>query len=64
MAEQRLRIVAADDEPDMRDFFVKVLAHLGHDVVAVAADGSRPFPASTFIHLSHTPPQCELPSIS
>ena len=39
MAERRLRIVAADDEPDMRDFFVKVLAHLGHDVIAVAADG-------------------------
>lgn len=39
MVERRLRIVAADDEPDMRDFFVKVLSHLGHDVVAVAADG-------------------------
>jgi sigma-B regulation protein RsbU (phosphoserine phosphatase) len=34
-----LRIVVADDEPDMRDYFRKVLARLGHQVVGVAADG-------------------------
>ena len=34
-----LRIVVADDEPDMRDYFQKSLARLGHTVVAVAADG-------------------------
>lgn len=37
---RRLRIVAADDEPDMRDFFEKVLAHLGHEVLAVVEDGA------------------------
>ena len=37
----RLRIAVADDEPDMRDFFVKVLRHLGHEVVAVAANGAE-----------------------
>jgi response regulator NasT len=34
-----LRIAVADDEPDMRDYFRKILAHLGHQVVAVAANG-------------------------
>lgn len=34
-----MKIVVADDEPDMRDYFVKILAHLGHEVVAVAEDG-------------------------
>jgi response regulator NasT len=34
-----LRIVVADDEPDMRDYFRKMLPRLGHQVVAVAADG-------------------------
>jgi len=36
-----LRIVVADDEPDMRDYFQKSLARLGHTVVAVAADGRQ-----------------------
>jgi response regulator NasT len=36
---QPLRIVVADDEPDMRDYFRKSLARLGHQVVAVAANG-------------------------
>jgi response regulator NasT len=36
---QPLRIVVADDEPDMRDYFQKCLTRLGHQVVAVAADG-------------------------
>ena len=35
----RLRIAVADDEPDMRDYFQKSLTRLGHQVVAVAADG-------------------------
>ena len=34
-----MKIVVADDEPDMRDYFVKILSHLGHEVVAVAGDG-------------------------
>jgi response regulator NasT len=34
-----LRIAVADDEPDMRDYFRKMLPRLGHQVVAVAADG-------------------------
>jgi response regulator NasT len=37
--ERPLRIAVADDEPDMRDFLQKLLTHLGHVVVAVAADG-------------------------
>jgi response regulator NasT len=36
---QPLRIAVADDEPDMRDYFRKILPHLGHQVVAVAANG-------------------------
>jgi response regulator NasT len=38
-APTSLRIVVADDEPDMRDYFQKCLPRLGHQVVAVAADG-------------------------
>ncbi|MGL4551025.1 MAG: ANTAR domain-containing response regulator [Gemmataceae bacterium] len=34
-----LRIAVADDEPDMRDYFARVLPLLGHQVVAVAQDG-------------------------
>ena len=36
---QPLRIVVADDEPDMRDYFRKILSHLGYQVVGVAANG-------------------------
>jgi response regulator NasT len=36
-----LRIAVADDEPDMRDFFRRVLTHLGHEVVAVAENGAE-----------------------
>ena len=36
---QPLRIVVADDEPDMRDYFKKILPRLGHVVVAVAENG-------------------------
>ena len=34
-----LRIAVADDEPDMRDYFAKILPRLGHQVVAQARDG-------------------------
>jgi response regulator NasT len=36
-----LRIVIADDESEMRDFFEKVLPRFGHYVVAVAENGSQ-----------------------
>lgn len=39
MTGQSLKIAVADDEPDMRDFFCKVLPHIGHQVVAVATNG-------------------------
>lgn len=34
-----LRIVVADDEQDMRDYFQRVLPRLGHQVVGVARTG-------------------------
>jgi response regulator NasT len=34
-----LRIAVADDEPDMRLYFQKILPRLGHEVVSVAATG-------------------------
>jgi response regulator NasT len=34
-----LRIVVADDEPDMRKYFQKLLPRLGHQVLAAAATG-------------------------
>jgi response regulator NasT len=34
-----LRIAVADDEPDVRDYFQRMLPRLGHEVVAAAADG-------------------------
>jgi response regulator NasT len=36
-----LRIVIADDEPDMRDYFRKILPRLGHTVAAAAEDGEQ-----------------------
>lgn len=38
---QPLRIAVADDEPDMREFFVDVLQRLGYVVVSVASDGRQ-----------------------
>jgi AmiR/NasT family two-component response regulator len=38
---QALRIAIADDEPDMRDYFRKILPRLGHTVVAVAENGQE-----------------------
>jgi response regulator NasT len=34
-----LRIAVADDEPDMRDFFERMLPRMGHQVVSVAENG-------------------------
>jgi response regulator NasT len=36
-----LRIVVADDEPDMRDYFRKILPRLGHTVEAAAENGEE-----------------------
>jgi AmiR/NasT family two-component response regulator len=36
-----LRIAVADDEPDMRDYFARILPMLGHRVVVLAADGEE-----------------------
>ena len=36
-----LRISVADDEPEMRDFFEKVLPRFGHQVVSVAENGKQ-----------------------
>jgi len=36
---ERLRIIAADDEPDMREWFAVVLSRFGHEVVAVVGTG-------------------------
>jgi response regulator NasT len=36
-----LRIVVADDEPDMRDYLSRILPRLGHEVVAAAATGEE-----------------------
>ena len=38
---QSLRIVIADDEPDMRDYFQQVLPRLGHTVVGIARNGQE-----------------------
>ena len=38
---QTLRIAVADDEPDMRDYFARILPRLGHRVVAVAQNGAE-----------------------
>jgi AmiR/NasT family two-component response regulator len=36
---QPLRVVVADDEPDMRDYFQKALPRLGHQVIGAAQNG-------------------------
>ncbi len=38
---QSYRIAVADDEPDMRDYFARILPRLGHEVVAVAENGRQ-----------------------
>jgi response regulator NasT len=39
--KEPLRIAVADDEPDMRDYFAKILPRLGHRVVVRAANGAE-----------------------
>ena len=34
-----LRISVADDEPDMREYYQRMLTHLGHRVVSCSANG-------------------------
>ena len=36
-----MRIAVADDEPDMREYFERILPALGHEVVVVAATGAE-----------------------
>jgi response regulator NasT len=36
-----VRIAVADDEPDMRDYFKKILPRLGHQVVAIVSNGRQ-----------------------
>ncbi len=36
-----LRIIVADDEPDVRDYYCKILPRLGHSVVAAAGSGEE-----------------------
>jgi two-component system, response regulator PdtaR len=40
MAKQ-LRIIVADDEPDVREFFSRILTRIGHQVVASASNGQE-----------------------
>ncbi len=37
----QLRIAVADDEPDMQEYFEKILPRLGHEVVSVAENGRQ-----------------------
>lgn len=39
--ESRLRIAVADDEPDMQEYFAKILPRLGHEVVSIAETGRQ-----------------------
>ena len=41
MTGRRLRVVVADDELDMRDYFKRMLPLLGYEVAAVAATGEE-----------------------
>ena len=36
---QALRIAVADDEADVRDYFLRMLPRLGHEVIAAASNG-------------------------
>jgi response regulator NasT len=38
---EHLRIVVADDEGDMRQYYRKILPRLGHEVVGIAANGQE-----------------------
>ncbi|MEQ8785730.1 MAG: response regulator [Pirellulaceae bacterium] len=37
----RIRIAVADDEPDMQEYFEKILTRMGHIVVSVAENGAQ-----------------------
>lgn len=37
----RIRIAVADDEPDMQEYFEKILTRMGHTVVSVAENGRQ-----------------------
>ncbi|MFI5402974.1 MAG: response regulator [Planctomycetota bacterium] len=41
MTLRRFRIAVADDEPDVCEYFRRILPLLGHDVVAVASTGAE-----------------------
>lgn len=37
----RLRIIAADDDPDIRSYYSLMLSHLGHEAVAIVSTGTQ-----------------------
>lgn len=39
--QSSVRIVVADDEPDMQEYFEKILPRLGHQVVGIATNGKE-----------------------
>ncbi|MEX1228835.1 MAG: response regulator [Planctomycetaceae bacterium] len=41
MTNDKLKIAVADDERDMRDFFQKILTHLGYQVIIQAENGDE-----------------------
>lgn len=41
LMETKVRIIVADDEPDMREYLQRILPRLGHEVVAVAENGRQ-----------------------
>jgi response regulator NasT len=45
-----LKIVVADDEPDMRDYFQQILPLLGHQVIGVARTGRELVELCTAMH--------------
>lgn len=45
-----LRIILADDEPEIRDHFRRVLERLGHQVVAALDNGEDLVSAATLLH--------------
>ncbi len=37
----RARILVADDEPELQEYFERIVPHLGHELVGVAASGEE-----------------------
>jgi AmiR/NasT family two-component response regulator len=58
-----LRIVVADDEPDMRDYFRKVLPRLGHTVVAAAENSEQLIDFCRFYHPDLVITDIKMPAI-